>query len=388
MLTVLDRAPVARYVARMRVWSVVSAFALCASIGCGSGSSSGAGAADGARDASAVSTADATTGDAGGASLTSSGDDAATDPIVTQGDASSRDDDAGEDDDASPISAVDAGPLGRYDADGPIALTDFDETVTSSNSSYTVHVYLPSSKREHPVVLVSSGLEQDGDAYAPYARRLASWGIVAITRDDPGLSTNATAVAADLDDVVTTWLAAENAKTTSKLFGTLDLSNVALAGHSKGGQAAFLAAEGLAKGKIRAVFGIDPVDSDSLARGSIATLGVPVAFIGETTDGSSNGCAPSADNFLVLYGNAASPAVAITAVNADHTMFEDSNDCSFCSLCTSGSASQPIVLAYAVRYVTAFFARELLGDSSVGAAFQGAGATEDSAANRIALVSK
>jgi hypothetical protein len=41
-----------------------------------------------------------------------------------------------------------------------------------------------------------------------------------------------------------------------------------------------------------------------------------------------------------------------------------------------------------VRYLTAFFARQLLGDASVGAAFQGAGAAQDEAMNLIQLVSK
>ena len=96
----------------------------------------------------------------------------------------------------------------------------------------------------------------------------------------------------------------------------------------------------------------------------------------------------AADDFLVLYQAAASPAVAITAVNADHTMFEDPASCSFCTLCTAGTASQPLVLATAVRYLTAFFARQLLGDASVGAAFAGAGASQDVTAGTVQVMAK
>jgi len=143
------------------------------------------------------------------------------------------------------------------------------------------------------------------------------------------------------------------------------------------------------------VFGLDPVDTSTdnvEARTTIATIGTPLAFIGETTDGTGGvagmPCAPAADNFLVLYGDAASPAVAITAVGADHTMFEDPASCTLCTFCTAGTAKASTVLDTSVRYLTAFFARQLLGDATVGAAFQGAGEAQDVAAGTIQIVSK
>jgi pimeloyl-ACP methyl ester carboxylesterase len=194
--------------------------------------------------------------------------------------------------------------------------------------------------------------------------------------------------------MVTTWLASANADSSSALFGKVNLSKIGLAGHSRGGQTALLAGEAL-EGKIGGVFGLDPVDTSTdgvEARTTLATIGVPVAFIGETTDstGGVGGqpCAPAADNYQVLYAAAASPAVAITSINADHTMYEDPSQCMFCTLCTAGTANASQVLSTAVRYLTAFFARQLLGDSSVGAAFQGAGANQDVAAGLITIVSK
>ena len=82
----------------------------------------------------------------------------------------------------------------------------------------------------------------------------------------------------------------------------------------------------------------------------------------------------------MLYRYAASGAVMITAVGADHTMFEDPADCSLCWLCFKGQAD-----AYSVRYLTAFFARELLKDRRVGSKFEGAGAAEDVNAGRIEI---
>jgi dienelactone hydrolase len=293
--------------------------------------------------------------------------------------------------DAGGGDASTGGSVGVYGAAGPDTVTTATLQVPSPNGTFTTTAYIPSADGPDPVVVLSSGFFQDGVAYAPYAQRLASWGIVTLLRDDPNLAESTPNIVSDVEYTVTTWLAATNADTTSALHGKLDTTKVGLAGHSRGGQIALLAGEGL-QGKIRGVFGLDPVDSstgsDPEARTTLATIGVPLAFIGETTDSAASGCAPAADNFLVLYGAAASPAVAITALHADHTMFEDPASCSFCTLCTAGTASQPLVLSTAVRYLTAFFARQLLGDASVGAAFAGAGANQDVAGAVIAIVAK
>jgi dienelactone hydrolase len=266
--------------------------------------------------------------------------------------------------------------------------------VTSPTDTFTTTAYIPGNTGPDPVVILSSGFQQTGAAYAPYANRLASWGIVTFLRDDPGALSSLTAanLASDVGYMAMTWLATANSNATGALHGKVDTSKIGLAGHSRGGQVALLAGEGGAKGLIQGVFGLDPVDTATNgveARTTLSTIGVPLAFIGETTD-STGGvagmpCAPAADNYLVLFQAAGAPVVAITAVNADHTMFEDPGSCTFCTLCTAGTASQPVVLATAVRYLTAFFARQLLGDSSVGATFAGAGAGQDVVAGIIQL---
>ena len=174
----------------------------------------------------------------------------------------------------------------------------------------------------------------------------------------------------------------------SPLHGLVDASRIGLAGHSRGAQIALLAAEGLPR-RVSGVFGLDPVDFSfgaPKAGAKLANIGIPVAFIGETVDKFS--CAPAWFNYQALYDAAASPAVAITALDADHTMFQDPANCNFCSLCTAGTADPSTILGYSVRYLTAFFARELLGDTSVGAAFEGAGATADVKAGLIQITSK
>jgi dienelactone hydrolase len=290
-----------------------------------------------------------------------------------------------------------AADVGPYGSNGPHTSTTSAFSVTSSTDTFTTTAYIPSGPGPFPVVLIGSGFQQSGVAYAPYATRLASWGVVAFLRDDPGVLSSVTVpdLASDISYMVTTWLASTNTDSKSALYGKLDTTKIGLTGHSRGGQTSLLAGEGGAKGKILGVFGLDPDDTETNnveARTNIATIGVPIAFIGETTDstGGVGGqpCAPAADNYQMLYEAASSPIVAITAVNADHTMFEDQSHCSFCTLCTAGTASKALVLATSVRYLTAFFARELLGDTTVGAAFQGAGIAADEAAGVVTAESK
>lgn len=280
--------------------------------------------------------------------------------------------------------------VGRYGSDGPLTGTPVTASVSGgASSTFNVTIYIPSGAGPYPTIMLSSGLEQPALAYVPYATRLSSWGIVTILRDDPGVLANTADIVTDVSYIITTWLPAQNTDSSSPLFGKVDATKLGLAGHSRGGYVSLMSAEQGALGKIKGVFGLDPVDTSPSAGTALATIGVPLAFIGETTDSTgNNACAPAGSNYQALYGDAASPITAITANNADHTMFEDSSNCEFCSLCTAGSADQATVLAYSVRYLTAFFARVLQGDTSVGVTFNGAGAQSDIASGAITLESK
>ncbi len=388
-----------------RMASVVFAGSLLAGVAlsaCGSGDSSSTGGTAGTGD-DASSTSPESGLESGPDSGTTPSDDSGQPSETDSGTSPGLDGSpavdgvapAGDSGSTTPPGDASTGP-GPYGNPGPSTVTTSTFSITTSNDTFTTTAYIPSGTGPFPVVILSSGFEQSGVAYAPYANRLASWGIITFLRDDPGAlsSLTVTQLASDVGTMVDTWLASTNASKSSALYGKVDTTRIGLAGHSRGGQTALLAGESL-QGKIKGVFGLDPVDTSTdnvEARTNLATIGVPIAFIGETTD-STGGvfgmpCAPAADNFLVLYGDAASPAVAITALGADHTMFEDPADCTFCTLCTAGKANAATVLSTSVRYLTAFFARQLLGDASVGAAFQGAGAAQDEAMNLIQLVSK
>lgn len=294
----------------------------------------------------------------------------------------------------SPDAAADAGGP-SFDENGPIEFTTTTAMVQNGSDSFSENIYLPSSPGAHPLVSLTPGLQQPTAAYAPYAERLASYGIVVLVRDDPGLLVQSQVIAADLAYVIGTWLPAQNADASSPLHGAVDLGKVGLTGHSRGGQASLLAAEGALLGHVVAWFGIDPddpgtidgfVESTQLAAPNLGSVGIPTTFLGGQV---ATFCTPANINYQILYAAAPTPSVVITAVNASHTEFEVQSACVDCNVCVPmGTASQQVVLRYAVRYLTAFFARELLGVASVGATFQGAGAQADEAAGLIQITSK
>jgi Chlorophyllase enzyme len=282
--------------------------------------------------------------------------------------------------------AVDTGPMvsgdggTRYGNDGPVGYTTSAFPVTNESDSFTVNVWVPSTPGTHPVVSFSPGLEQPCAGYTPYATRLASWGFVVLMRNDPGILVSGDTVASDLSYTVGTWLPAQSGMSSSVLYGKADLSLVGLAGHSRGGQTTLVAAEEGLHGKIQAWVGLDPVNTAYSAGTAPSTnlpsIGIPTLYIG----------AGVATNYAV----SPSPSIAITVVNASHPQFEDLGGCSACGLVCSpmGTANSETVLDDAIRYLTAYFARELLGDSSVGPLFQGAGAPADEASGAITVVSK
>lgn len=281
--------------------------------------------------------------------------------------------------------------IGPYGQAGPLAVRHESLEVDTGERRFTAEVYLPAGSGAHPVLSLSPGVQQGAGGYLSYAARLASHGIIVLLRDDPGVLVNTAQVADDLGYLMTTWLTAQNADASSPLYGRVDTTALGLAGHSRGGKASLIAAELALHGKVRAWFGIDPVDSavvsgDIQARDALPQLGIPTAFLGATV---SSTCSPAPDNYEVLFPLAPSPSVLVEAIGAGHVQFQDPEGCSLCGLCTpAGTADAAVVLDYSVRYLTAFFARELLGDASVGAAFEGAGAAADIAAGRVSITAK
>jgi hypothetical protein len=276
-----------------------------------------------------------------------------------------------------------AGSGAKYASDGPVPYTVSHLTLSNAGRSWGESIYLPSTPGLHPVVTVNAGTQQVNAAYTIYGKRLASYGIIALTQDDEGALAPTPNVVDDVTYVITTYVPAN-------LAASADMTRVGLSGHSRGGKATLLAAENALKGKVKAWFGLDPVDVDFLgtpgALPNIGTIGIPLGFAGATV---SSNCSPANANYQVYYGAAAPPDVAVSIEGAGHFDFLDQSQAVAESYCTpEGTVDGTLALDTAAHYLMAFFARELLGDSSVGPAFDGVGAQADIAAGIIAVESK
>jgi predicted dienelactone hydrolase len=267
-----------------------------------------------------------------------------------------------------------------YDSDGPVP---YQVTPQQLPNGLDVTLYMPTSPGKHPVVALSCGTNQTAAGYDTYGKRLASHGIAMVLENDPGVLTNTSDVLPLSEYVIETWL--------PTMADQLDLAKVGLAGHSRGGAVSLLTAEH-ELGKVAAWFGLDPVDNEfgqnprEYARTNLPDIAIPTALIGA---GVTSNCAPTADSYQLIYSLVPSPSQLIVAADAGHVQLEDPAGCNLCSVCSpNGTADSATVLAYSTRYFAAFFGRELQGDTSVGAAFEGAGAAADVAANLVTITTK
>jgi hypothetical protein len=272
-----------------------------------------------------------------------------------------------------------------YDTDGPIDYTVSPQQIVNGGSTVNATLYMPNSPGKHPLVAISCGSTQTAAGYVTYGKRLASYGIAALIEDDPGALTNTGDITPNAAFAVSTWVPA-------MLGDQVDLTRIGLAGHSRGGAVSLLVAEHELKGKVVAWFGLDPVDNQfgqaprELARTDLGSIAIPTAFLGASV---TSNCAPEADSYQLLFPLAPSPSVLVVGIGAGHTQLEPADACSACGICSpSGTADPAVVLAYATRYLTAFFARELLGDAAVGPAFEGTLGPADVAAGRVTIMSR
>ena len=262
--------------------------------------------------------------------------------------------------------------------------TDTSYTVTYAAGERTmdVRIYLPSdlAAGPFPLVVLSHGFQLNGEGYNVLGDRLASHGFVVVSPSYGDSLFNALSHTALAQIVVATidWAAAENARSGSALFGHLDLDNIGVTGHSRGGKQSIYAA--ILDPRIKAVFGIDPVDSGppvggndpvaypSLTPERMGELTVPFAAIGagrggETTFfGLGPACAPAADNYQAYFDAAGAPAFEYLVGDAGHLDFVD--DCGFlCTTCGQGSDAT-VGRNFAAQTAVAFFKVFLAADES------------------------
>ena len=256
--------------------------------------------------------------------------------------------------------SAEAGDAGRpsFDENGPVAFTMTSAMVANGADNFTEVIYLPSSPGTHPVVSLTPGLQQPEAAYAPYAERLASYGIVVLMRDDPGLLVQSQVIAADLEYVIATWLPALELRSVEPSLrggGPHEARS-----HWPLAWRASFAARGRERARPCGRLVRDRPrrsgDHRRLHREHRARRHEPREHRRSDDVPGRTGRHLLHPREHQLPGSSTQQrpplSVVITAVNASHTEFEVASACVDCAVCVPmGTANQQVVLDYAVRYL-------------------------------------
>jgi dienelactone hydrolase len=287
------------------------------------------------------------------------------------------------------------------DVDGPFATAEKGAmaTIAATGDTVAVHAVYPTGAGPFPVVVIGHGFQLPPSQYYSYAKRLGSFGYVALTVDFPTsfLGNDNPQEAKDMLGGVA-W-----AKADPTIGSKVDANTIGMTGHSLGGKVALLAAT--MDTHVKAAFVLDPVDGGGpsgctapacvTVSGLMPALQIPTGFIGETTDAASSGlggaCAPAASNFTTFYAKTNTPSLEVTALGANHMSFlDDLAGCgTTCLFCNTATATNADVSQMARAFMTAFFERHLRGKTAFDAYLTGAQAqSRYVTTSRATIVSK
>jgi predicted dienelactone hydrolase len=271
--------------------------------------------------------------------------------------------------------ASDAGAaLAPPDVAGPYTVATTAASITRDGRTTPITAHLPQGAGPAPVVLFLPGFQLDSARYAGHAARIASHGFVVVRADPPAtlLSTDHVAMTADARAVLD-WATAPS----GPLAGLVDPDLIAVMGHSLGGKIATMVAAG--DPRVDALLGLDPVNGaggpgstysatrPDIVPELVATLAMPVGFMGETTNSTGfMPCAPADQNFQTFFdaATAAPWAAEWDITGADHMDFmDDPSTCGFtCSACPDGPADDAAVRDIVRTLAVAFVRRHLRGE--------------------------
>jgi hypothetical protein len=228
------------------------------------------------------------------------------------------------------------------------------------------------------------GFQVPALAYESLGAHLASHGYAVFLLDPPAslLDVNHRAMQEDAAAVLDWALSADG-----PLFG--QTIAIGAFGHSLGAKVGLMWA--LVDNRVQALFSLDPVNGGHPVWGysderpdlrelGLDSLGIPLGFLGETTNGMASGlaqpCAPLAENFQTLFDEAQGAPLALEweIPDADHMDFvSDPDACGFaCGACEEGSADIDEVHRISRLLATAFFDHVLLNDGTSAAWLFGA----------------
>jgi pimeloyl-ACP methyl ester carboxylesterase len=286
------------------------------------------------------------------------------------------------------IATTDAGDEVDYGADGPYPTARIDSSVVDEANGRSVDVItifpsddgvaVASSAGRCPIVVLSHGFLLRGENYLSYAERLASHGFIVglPTYVESILNIDHSALAADLIRVIGHFAEA-NAIEGNPFYERIDMSKLALMGHSLGGKISLLVAA--RDSGVAACALLDPVDSapfgdddgdyarfPSVTPELMPNVSAPLLLIGAELGGEPVvvlGCAPSEDNYEQYFEFAEAPAIEVTQIGAGHMQYVDAPIPTFIERsCAPGIADADMVRESAAAYATAFLVWRLHDD--------------------------
>jgi len=236
----------------------------------------------------------------------------------------------------------------------------------------------------HPAVVFSTGWNQPRASYYGFATQLAEWGFVTVVRSDPSLGLRGIGgpelleVNADEVSRIVDWLATENRRRGSPLYGQVDAQTVGALGHSMGGRVSLIA--GSRDPRIRAVVTLD-VKYGEPRLDCLVTLETSTAAILILGSDDVSWCSRPPDATCRLFDRLHAPAGDVSILGADHMDFED------CMIglsyllevtpCCGGTMDAQQVRDIATRYAVAWFNVYLHGWSGYSDYYAGRCARED-----------
>ena len=253
--------------------------------------------------------------------------------------------------------------------------------ITLAGASIPVMVYYPTDAGgPFPVVAVVHGASRNMSYMAEMARTFASRGFVAVTPSIPCTvfgcdhAANARQVRALLD-----WTVAQSADASSMISGRVDGERRGVVGHSWGGLAVFLAAQG--HPEIDAVVTLDPNDDAGIAAAAASTVVQPSAHVMAQVMGTCN-----ATNWKdTVFPSTPSPHMRVVVTGAGHCDVEDPTDALCPSFCNAGAGSS--VTPYFRRYAVAFMGCVLQSDTAMAPYIGGTSLADDTSAGHLQYVS-
>ncbi|GBF97689.1 hypothetical protein Rsub_09747 [Raphidocelis subcapitata] len=231
-----------------------------------------------------------------------------------------------------------------------------------------------------PVVLLMNGFQARAAQYAPFARRLASWGYLVVQYTAPALTIIHDDVELSFAPRVLDWLAdAAGRESNVALHGRPDLTRVFVAGHSRGAKLAALHyAASLKPGAspstlgqcypLRGAFLMDPVDNTAQTPESdaypsaikaLASAGARVGITGAGVVGATN---PEGSNWRQFWASSAPGSWLGVLPRAGHTKWLQGPplECWFLDAAFGGgSAARRTVLEATAACMVAWFSHTL-----------------------------